>query len=106
MSVAALRELGYTVVEAADAARGARACWSCIRRSSCCSPTWSCPDMNGRRLADEVSQRRPGLKVLFTTGYTRNAIVHNGMLDAGVSLITKPFTLDQLARKVAEALRD
>ena len=47
----------------------------------------------------------PGLKVLFTTGYTRNAIVHNGMLDPDVSLLTKPFTLEQLARKIAEILK-
>ena len=45
------------------------------------------------------------MKVLFTTGYTRDAIVHNGTLDLGVNLITKPFTLDELARKVAEVLR-
>jgi CheY-like chemotaxis protein len=63
------------------------------------------PEMNGRRLSDEVRQRRPDVRVLFTTGYTRDAIVHNGTIEAGVSLITKPFTLDQLARKVAEVLR-
>jgi hypothetical protein len=51
-----------------------------------------------------VRQRRPDVKVLFTTGYTRDAIVHNGTIEAGVSLITKPFTLDELARKVAEVL--
>jgi len=51
-----------------------------------------------------VRQRRPEVKVLFTTGYTRDAIVHNGTIEAGVNLITKPFTLDQLARKVAEVL--
>ena len=63
------------------------------------------PDMNGRKLAEEAKKRRPSLKVLFTTGYTRNAIVHNGMLDHGVQLITKPFSLDQLARKVMDVLR-
>ena len=63
------------------------------------------PDMNGRRLAEEAVKRRPSLKVLFTTGYTRNAIMHNGMLDPGVNLLSKPFTLDQLARKVSDTLR-
>ncbi|MEA3024832.1 MAG: hypothetical protein QOF91_117, partial [Alphaproteobacteria bacterium] len=48
--------------------------------------------MNGRQLADEAVRRRPGLKVLFTTGYTRNAIVHHGRLDAGVQMIGKPFS--------------
>ena len=58
------------------------------------------PIMNGRELADEAIRRSPGLKVLFTTGYTRNAIVHNGVLDEGVHLINKPFTLDGLAAKL------
>ena len=63
------------------------------------------PDgMDGRRLADEVARRCPGLKVLFTTGYTRNAIVHNGRLEAGVNLITKPFTSVELAAKVRKVL--
>ena len=58
------------------------------------------PIMNGRELADEAVRRSPELKVLFTTGYTRNAIVHNGVLDEGVHLIIKPFTLDGLAAKL------
>ena len=60
--------------------------------------------LNGRQLADEAVRRRPGLKVLFTTGYTRNAIVHNGQLDPGVNLITKPFTYAELATKVRTLL--
>ena len=60
--------------------------------------------MNGRKLADEALRRRPDLKVLFTTGYTRNAIVHNGVLDPGVQLIGKPFTIEELAAKVREVL--
>ena len=59
------------------------------------------PDMNGRKLADEAVRRRPALKVLYTTGYTSNAIIHNGVLDPGVHLITKPFTLEQLAAQGA-----
>ena len=58
------------------------------------------PDFNGKKLAEEALRRRPGLKVLFTTGYTANAVVHGGVLDAGVNFITKPFTLDQSATKV------
>jgi signal transduction histidine kinase len=58
------------------------------------------PDMNGRQLADEVTRRRPEVKVLFATGYTRNAIVHNGILDPGVNLIAKPFTIEALAEKL------
>jgi signal transduction histidine kinase/ActR/RegA family two-component response regulator len=62
------------------------------------------PDKNGRELADEARRLRPGLRVLFTTGYTRNAIVHNGILDAGVNLIVKPYSIDKLARKLREVL--
>ena len=56
--------------------------------------------MNGKRLADEALRRRSELKVLFTTGYTANAVVHGGVLDSGVQFISKPFTLEQLAAKV------
>jgi CheY-like chemotaxis protein len=62
------------------------------------------PEMNGRRLAEEALRRRPELKVLFTTGYTRNAVVHNNTLDPGVHLLVKPFTLEQLAQKLREVL--
>jgi two-component system NtrC family sensor kinase len=60
--------------------------------------------MNGRQLADEVLRRRPDVKVLFATGYTRNAIVHHGRLDPDVELLSKPFTSDALARKVRQIL--
>jgi PAS domain S-box-containing protein len=56
--------------------------------------------MNGRQLANEAVRRRPGLKVLFTTGYTRNAIVHHGRLDPGVEMIGKPFTFQELAARI------
>jgi hypothetical protein len=49
-------------------------------------------------------QSRPGLKLLFTTGFTRNAVVHNGVLDHGVNFLAKPFTIDQLADKVRGVL--
>jgi signal transduction histidine kinase len=62
------------------------------------------PDINGRVLAEHALKRRPDLKVLFTTGYTRNAIVHNGVLDQGVHLIVKPFTIEALAAKLTEIL--
>jgi CheY-like chemotaxis protein len=62
------------------------------------------PEMNGRKLADAALQRQPRLKVLFTTGYTPNAVVHGGVLDPGVELLTKPFTLEQLATKVRAVL--
>ena len=60
--------------------------------------------MSGRVLADEVAKRRPGLKVLYTSGYTDNAIVHHGKLDDGVLLLTKPYRRNQLAEMIRKAL--
>jgi CheY-like chemotaxis protein len=103
LSVGALRELGYTVLEAP----GAMAALNVLDSRPDVTLLFTdivMPDMNGRKLADEALRRKPALKVLFTTGYTSNAIIHNGVLDSGVHLITKPFTLDQLAFKVREVL--
>ncbi|MCK1622264.1 CHASE3 domain-containing protein [Bradyrhizobium sp. 147] len=60
--------------------------------------------MSGRELAEEVARRRPGLKVLYTSGYTDNAIVHHGKLDDGVLLLTKPYRRNQLAAMIRKAL--
>ncbi|MCA0031845.1 CHASE3 domain-containing protein [Mesorhizobium sp. B263B2A] len=62
------------------------------------------PVMNGRKLAEEAVARQPGLKVIFTTGFTRNAVVHNGVLDHDVNFLAKPFTIEQLAAKLREVL--
>jgi CheY-like chemotaxis protein len=61
--------------------------------------------MTGRQLADEVTRRRPGMKVLYTSGYTDNAIVHHGRLDQGVLLLTKPYRKSQLAEMVRRAIK-
>jgi PAS domain S-box-containing protein len=60
--------------------------------------------MNGRQLADEARRRRPGIKVLFTSGYAENAIVHHGRLDPGVLLLAKPYRKQQLAQMIRAAL--
>jgi CheY-like chemotaxis protein len=60
--------------------------------------------LNGRQLVDEALVRRPGLKTLFTSGYTENAIVHHGRLDTGVLLLTKPYRKSDLARMIRMAL--
>jgi signal transduction histidine kinase/ActR/RegA family two-component response regulator len=59
---------------------------------------------NGRMLAESIARLRPDIPVLFTTGYTPNAIVHQGRLDAGVLLLSKPYRLADLARRVREAI--
>jgi CheY-like chemotaxis protein len=62
------------------------------------------PGMNGRSLAEAARRQYPSLKVLFMTGYSRNAIVHQGRLDPGVDLIQKPVTSDVLAGTVRKIL--
>jgi CheY-like chemotaxis protein len=64
------------------------------------------PGMNGRDLADAARLCRPGLKVLYMTGYSRNAIVHQGRLDAGVALMQKPFSQNVLAARVRTILEE
>jgi FixJ family two-component response regulator len=62
------------------------------------------PRMNGRKLAEEAKRRHPSLRVLFITGYSRNAIVHQGRLDPGVNLIQKPLSAEQLISGIRRAL--
>jgi CheY-like chemotaxis protein len=102
-SVGVLRDLGYCVLEAPDGHVGL----ALLKERSDVDLLFTdvvLPGMNGRELADQALTLRPDLRVLFTTGYTRNAIVHNGRLDDDVSLITKPFTFEALASKVRRLL--
>ena len=102
-SVTTLKELGYTVIEAAHADT-ALAILATDQRIDLLFTDVVLPGRSGRMLADAAAELRPNLKVLFTTGYSRNAIVHHGRLDAGVQLITKPFTYEQLAVRVRDVL--
>ena len=101
----ALRDLGYTVLEAASG-RQALDLLAAHSEVALLFTDVVMPEMNGRELADRARSLHPGLRVLFMTGYTRNAIVHNGVLDPQTRLISKPFTLSQLAAKVHEALAE
>ncbi|WHO38697.1 CHASE3 domain-containing protein [Sphingobium sp. AP49] len=103
MSVDSLRELGYVIVQASDGEQ-ALAMLAIQPRIDLLFTDIVMPGINGRILADRAREQRPDLKVLYTTGYTRNAIVHNGMLDPGVAFLAKPFTFDQLAAKVRQVL--
>jgi signal transduction histidine kinase len=99
-AVMILRELGYFVLEAADGANALRILESTSPIHLLFTDVGLPGGMNGRQLADKALANHPDLMVLFTTGYARNAIVHQGRLDAGVDLITKPFTYAALAVKV------
>jgi signal transduction histidine kinase/ActR/RegA family two-component response regulator len=99
----ALRDLGYDVV-AAESATDALARVANAPNVDLLLTDVVMPETNGRELAEQVLKLRPGLPVLYMTGFTRNAVVHNGVLDPGVNFMAKPFTVDQLAAKVREAL--
>jgi signal transduction histidine kinase len=99
----AVGELGYNVIEA-DNAANALAILDEQRGIKLLFTDVVMPDASGKKLADEALRKRPDLKVLYTTGYTANAVVHGGILDAGVNLLGKPFTMDELARKLRAAL--
>ncbi len=103
LTMSMLQELGYAVLAASDPLN-ALAIVNQNRAIALLMTDVVMPNMNGRKLADEALRLRPELKVLFMTGYTRNAIVHNGTLDDGVELIMKPYSLEALAEKVARAI--
>ena len=98
-----LSELGYRVLEAGDANEALRLLAANSVDLLFTDVVLPGP-MTGRALADKASKMRPGLPILFTTGYTRNAIVHRGRLDADVHLLNKPFTQQDLVRKIRELL--
>ena len=103
-AVSLLRELGYQVLQARDAASGL----SIVESGAAIDLLFTDVVMPGSLRSTELAQlaqaRIPSLAVLFTSGYTENAIVHGGRLDAGVELLGKPYTRDQLARKVRGVL--
>jgi signal transduction histidine kinase/CheY-like chemotaxis protein len=98
-----LRDLDYTVFDSANAA-DALAILDGRPGVKLLFTDVVLPEINGKKLAEEAVRRRPDLKVLFTTGYARNAVVHGNVLDRGAQLLSKPFTPDQLAAKVRAVL--
>lgn len=102
--VIALARLGYRVMEAEDGP-AALAMFENIPRVDLLLTDVVLPrGMNGRQVADEVQKRRSGVKVLFTSGYPKSAILHNGRLDENTELLTKPYSRETLARKVRAVL--
>ena len=99
-----LEKQGYKVIEAAD---GAVAMQIAVAHEGVIHLLLTdviMPGMNGRELAQRISEIRPNVKILYMSGYTENVVGHNGMLDAGVRLLQKPFNLRDLKIKVREVL--
>lgn len=103
-STEVLRELGYKVLEAHDAASALRLIERQDRLDLLFTDIVLSGGATGRELADVARAQRPGLRVLFTTGYARNAIVHHGRLDPKVEMIGKPFTFAELAARIRDIL--
>jgi CheY-like chemotaxis protein len=102
LAVESLRELGYTVFEAESGEAALEILAE--QKVALLFTDIVMPNIDGRQLAEQVAKLQPGAKVLFTTGYTRNAVVHNGVLDPGVKMLTKPYSLEQLSHAVRDAI--
>jgi PAS domain S-box-containing protein len=99
-----IESLGYTTLEAANASDALCFIDETPAIDLLFTDVIMPGNMNGRQLVDEALKRRPGLKTLFTSGYTENAIVHHGRLDSGVLLLAKPYRKSELARMIRLAL--
>ena len=99
-----LEEGGYHVIEAGDGPSGLRILQSDARIDLLITDVGLPGGLNGRQIADAARYSRPGLKVLFITGYAENAAVGNGLLDAGMEVITKPFVMSAVAARVRDMI--
>jgi PAS domain S-box-containing protein len=99
-----LQSLGYQTIDAADGPTALASVANGEKFDLLFTDVILPNSMTGRQLADEMTKRRPGIKVLYTSGYTDSAIVHQGRLDAGVMLLSKPYRKSQLARMIRQAL--
>ena len=99
-----LRDLGYTVIEAADSASGLNLLRSNMQIDMLVSDVGLPGGMNGRQMADAARVFRPGLRTLFITGYAESAAIGAGQLEPGMHVLTKPFAIETLAARVRELI--
>ena len=104
LAARALTRLGYRVIEAAGGSEALEACSNSEERIDLLLTDVVMPDMSGKQLVERLSPQRPEMKVLYMSGYTANAIVHRGVIDADTHMLPKPFAPETLARKVRELL--
>jgi CheY-like chemotaxis protein len=104
LAAQALRNAGYTVLEAADGAAAVRAADGHPGPVHLLVTDVVMPGDNGRAVADRLRQSRPGLRVLYVSGYTDDTVVHHGVQQAGVEFLQKPFTPSVLAQRVRAVL--
>ena len=100
-----LKARGYTVIEASDGITGMRVSEEYRGNIEILITDVVMPGMSGRELAKRVAAARPNIRVLYLSGYTEDAIIHEGALEPGTGFLQKPFTLQVLARKVREVLQ-
>jgi PAS domain S-box-containing protein len=103
-TVEMVSDLGYSTLTAGDGASALRLLASRREVSLLFTDVGLPGGMNGRQLAEQALRRQPRLKVLYTTGYARNAIIHQGRLDPGIAVVFKPFTFADLATKLRQTL--
>jgi CheY-like chemotaxis protein len=99
-----LQDLGYTAIEAADGAGGLKLLQSNARIDLLVTDVGLPGLMNGRQMADAGRVSRPDLRVLSITGFAENALLNNGQLEPGMSVLTKPFSVDTLAARMRELI--
>ena len=99
-----LADLGYAAIEATDSAAGLKVLQSDTRVDLLITDVGLPGGMNGRQMAEAGLERRPGLQVLFITGYAENSLIGNGHLKPGMQVLTKPFAVEALAARIKELI--